>query len=61
MNFIIGNRRVVMPAFGTAWDEPARRALQALFPTREVVAASARAILEGGGTFHCMTQQEPTP
>jgi agmatine deiminase len=60
MNFLIGNARVLMPAFGTPWTEPARAALQALFPQREVVAASARAILEGGGTFHCMTQQEPT-
>ena len=61
MNFYIGNARVLMPAFGTAWDEPARAALQALFPQREVIACSARAILEGGGTFHCMTQQEPLP
>jgi agmatine deiminase len=61
MNFIIGNRRIVMPVFGSAWDEPAQRALQALFPRHEVVACSARAILEGGGTFHCMTQQEPLP
>jgi agmatine deiminase len=61
MNFIVGNRRVVMPVFGTVWDEPAQRALQALFPRHEVVACSARAILEGGGTFHCMTQQEPLP
>jgi agmatine deiminase len=61
MNFIIGNRRVLMPVFGTAYDAPAQRALQALFPRHEVVACSARAILEGGGTFHCMTQQEPMP
>jgi agmatine deiminase len=61
MNFIIGNRRVLMPVFGSRWDEPARRTLAAVFPRHEVVACSARAILEGGGTFHCMTQQEPTP
>jgi agmatine deiminase len=61
MNFIIGNRRVLMPVFGSPWDAPAQRALQALFPHHEVVACSARAILEGGGTFHCMTQQEPLP
>jgi agmatine deiminase len=59
MNFIIGNRRVLMPTFGSRWDEPAREALQALFPQHEVIGGSARALLEGGGTFHCMTQQEP--
>jgi agmatine deiminase len=61
MNFYVGNARVLMPAFGSRWDGPAREALQALFPRHEVVASSARAILEGGGTFHCMTQQEPLP
>lgn len=61
MNFIIGNRRVVMPVFGTEWDAKAQHAIQAVFPHHEVVACSARAILEGGGTFHCMTQQEPLP
>ena len=61
MNFIIGNHRVLMPVFGTEWDAKAQHALQAVFPRHEVVACSARAILEGGGTFHCMTQQEPLP
>jgi agmatine deiminase len=59
MNFYIGNRLVLMPAFGTRYDELAQRALQELFPRHRVLACSARAILEGGGTFHCMTQQEP--
>jgi agmatine deiminase len=61
MNFYIGNRTVLMPCFGTRWDEPAREALQELFPGRKVVACMARNILEGGGTFHCMTQQVPAP
>jgi agmatine deiminase len=61
MNFYIGNACVLMPAFGTRWDQPAREALQALFPQHAVIACSARALLEGGGTFHCMTQQEPAP
>jgi agmatine deiminase len=61
MNFIIGNCTVVVPGFGTPWDEPAREVLATLFQGREVRMQSARAILEGGGTFHCMTQQVPTP
>ncbi|HET8938718.1 MAG TPA: agmatine deiminase family protein [Polyangiales bacterium] len=61
MNFIVGNKRVLMPTFGTPWDAHAVRDLQAVFPRHEVVGCSARAILEGGGTFHCMTQQEPLP
>jgi agmatine deiminase len=61
MNFYIGNARVLLPVFGGAWDDAARAALQAIFVDREVVACPARALLTGGGTFHCMTQQLPTP
>jgi agmatine deiminase len=60
MNFYVGNRVVIVPAFGSAYDEPAREAIAAAFPDRRVVLSLARAILEGGGgTFHCMTRQEP--
>ena len=60
MNFYIGNARVLLPVFGTRWDTLACRALRAIFKDREVVACPARALLEGGGTFHCMTQQLPS-
>jgi len=60
LNFYVGNAVVVVPGFGGDSDEPARRAVAAAFPERHVVVRSARAILEGGGgTFHCMTRQEP--
>ncbi len=60
MNFYLGNRAVVVPAFGTVADEAAANAITAAFPGRSVVQCSARAILEGGGgTFHCMTRQRP--
>lgn len=60
MNFIIANRAVIMPLYseGQASDL-ALQALQALFPDRAVIGLSSNAVLSGGGSFHCITQQEP--
>jgi agmatine deiminase len=59
MNFIIANDAVIMPVYEDRASSLALDALRALFPEREVIGLPSRAILTGGGSFHCITQQEP--
>jgi agmatine deiminase len=59
VNFYIGNRAVAVPTYGTRHDSEALRCIAELFPDRRTVAIDARAVVTGGGAFHCITQQQP--
>jgi agmatine deiminase len=59
MNFVIANGAVVCPIYEEQAGAFALDALRSLFPERQVIGLPSRAILTGGGSFHCITQHEP--
>jgi len=58
VNWLVANTTVIVPVYGSRWDDEAVATIAACFPERRTVGLSARAILSGGGAFHCITQQE---
>lgn len=58
-NYVLCEGQVLVPTYGSPHDEDAVRAVGALFPGRRARGLRADAILEGGGAFHCITQQQP--
>lgn len=58
-NFYIGNEVVIVPVFQDPNDVRACAILQDLFTDRKVIGIDARAMIEGYGSFHCATQQQP--
>jgi len=64
LNFYIANRALIMPAYGrlTGDHDACLEALQTLErhgPRRNVVAIDSSHLLTGGGSFHCISQQQP--
>ena len=58
-NFYISNAGVLVPTFDCPQDEIALDLLAQLFRDRPVIGLSAKKIIWGQGSFHCLTQQEP--
>ena len=54
-----GPAAVVAPLYNEDAAPWAIEALQSLFPEREVIGLPSKAILTGGGSFHCISQQAP--
>src|SRR5205085_10343261 len=59
VNYYIANTTIVVPTYGSRYDDEAVSIIASCFPGRPTIGLPARAILTGGGAFHCITQQEP--
>ncbi len=59
-NFYIGNSKVLVPIFNDKNDEKALSILQELFSDRKVVGISCCDLVNGYGTIHCISQQQPS-
>jgi agmatine deiminase len=59
VNYYLANAAVIVPQYDSPFDAEAVQAVAAVFPERKTIGAPAKAILSGGGAFHCITQQVP--
>ena len=60
MNFIIANQAVILPVYGEGLAASlAAQGLAEVFPDRKIIPLPSNALLTGGGSFHCISQQEP--
>jgi len=58
-NFYIGNEVVLVPIFRHKNDEVALKIIQEAFPDRKVEGIDCLAMVEGLGSIHCISQQQP--
>lgn len=59
-NFYIANAAVIVPTFRDVNDEKALEIIRGVFPDRQVVGIDSTDIIWGLGSFHCLSQQEPS-
>lgn len=61
VNFYLANGAVIAPAYDIDSDGEVREHLLSYFTGREIVQFRIDHIVEGGGSIHCITQQQPAP
>ncbi|ERS14604.1 agmatine deiminase family protein [Alloalcanivorax xenomutans] len=58
-NFLITNQAILMPTYQCPTDEAALAALQQAAGSQPVIGIPCRALIEQGGSLHCVTMQLP--
>jgi agmatine deiminase len=59
-NFYISNGHVIVPTYRCSQDDKAMQIIQSCFQDRKVVGIDSTDIIWGLGSFHCLSQQEPS-
>jgi agmatine deiminase len=59
-NFYICNKKVIVPTYRCKKDDLALDLIQSCFKEREIVGIDSTDIIWGLGSFHCLSQQEPS-
>ncbi len=57
MNFMIANDTVIIPHYNVDSDAIALETISHIFPNKNCIGLSSVALLSGGGSFHCASQQ----
>jgi agmatine deiminase len=60
-NLYVGNDVVLVPTFNDKNDKAALGIIQCAIPQRKVVGINCKEMVQGLGTIHCITQQQPAP
>ena len=59
-NFYISNKYVIVPTYRCDKDDKALEIIQSCFTDRKVLGIDSTEIIWGLGSFHCLSQQEPS-
>jgi agmatine deiminase len=59
-NFYIANEVVVVPTYRDKNDDKALSILTSCFPTKRVIGIDSTDVIWGLGSWHCLSQQEPS-
>ena len=58
-NFLLTDRQVLVPAFGSPADDEARELIARFFPDRQAVSIDCLPLINEGGGLHCAAMQLP--
>ncbi|MDR2039424.1 MAG: agmatine deiminase family protein [Bacteroidales bacterium] len=59
-NFYFTNQSVIVPTFRCKQDDEALKIFESCIPDRRIVGIDSTDIVWGFGSFHCLSQQEPS-